>query len=239
MNNNGIRGLLVRVGIDSSCGSWNAPVDQATGDFVYVPIPETRPIIPGMERSYDELAAPLSRLGKSLPAELKGQLAHLDPDFEFLTYGDQGGRAKKIRETFRDRGGFMAFYASLRDVKSGALIDALIGFYQVAELVDVEQFPKHRWQQNAHTRRVECSGDVIVVGERGKSGRFAHGIVIGRYRDRAHRVDKAILEAWGGLTVRDGYIQRSARLPEVVQPKVFLNWLQDQKPQFIEANNPK
>ena len=35
-----MKGILVRVGIDSSYGHWNAPVDPNTLNYVYVPIPE-------------------------------------------------------------------------------------------------------------------------------------------------------------------------------------------------------
>jgi hypothetical protein len=233
-----MRGLLVRVGIDSACGAWNAPVDLTTGNFVYVPIPESRPLRRGTERNYDKLARPLANLGTTLPTACKGKPSHLDPDFEFLTYGDQGSRAERIREVLACGGGFIAFYAGLRDVKSGELVDALIGFYRVAEVVEVEDFPRSRWDQNAHTRRKSFNGDVVVLGEKGRSGRFARCIVIGRYRDRAHRVDRAVLNAWGGLTVRDGYIQRSARLPEFVKPARFLDWLRAQTPRFIAENNP-
>jgi hypothetical protein len=233
-----MRGLLVRVGIDSSCGAWNAPVDLTTGHFVYVPIPESRPLRRGMERNYDKLAHPLASLGTTLPTACKGKPSHLDPDFEFLTYGDQGSRAKRIWEVLGPDGGFIAFYAGLRDVKSGDLVDALIGFYRIAEVIEVEGFPRSRWDQDAHTRRQSFNGDVVVLREKGRSGRFARCIVIGRFRDRAHRVDRAVLNAWGGLTVRDGYIQRSARLPEFVNPARFLDWLGRQKPKLIQANNP-
>ena len=238
MSETGICGLLVRVGIDSACGSWNAPVDLATGSFVYVPIPESRPLRRGMRCGYNELIQPLARMGTTLPAALRGTPTHLDPDFEFLTYGDQGSRAERIREVLGTGNGFIAFYASLRDVNSGELIDALIGFYHVAKLFEVENFPRSRWHQNAHTRRTSTTGDVVAVGQKGRSGRLARCIVIGRFRDRAHRVDQAVLKAWGGLSVRDGYIQRSARLPEFVKPKRFLDWLNTQNPQFIAENNP-
>jgi hypothetical protein len=232
------RGLLVRVGIDSACGSWNAPVDLTTGQFVYVPIPESRPLRPGMRYDFDDLTQHLARMGTALPAVMKGTPMHLDPDFEFLTHGDQGSRARRIREVLGTGNGFIAFYASLRDVNSLELIDALIGFYQVGAIFDVEDFPRSRWHQNAHTRRTSASGDVIVVGQEGKSGRLARCIVIGRYRDRAHRVSQAVLNAWGGLTVRDGYIQRSVRLPEFVQPTRFLDWFRTQEPKLVEENNP-
>jgi len=32
-----VKGLLVRIGIDHTFGSWNAQVEPASGDFVYVP----------------------------------------------------------------------------------------------------------------------------------------------------------------------------------------------------------
>jgi hypothetical protein len=169
---------------------------------------------------------------------MEGTSTHLDPDFIFLTYGDQGARARRIREVLGTGNGFIAFYASLRDVTSGELVDALIGFYQLAGVFDVEDFPQSRWHENAHTRRTSANGDVVVVGQKGRSGRLARCIVIGRYRDRAHRVDQAILTAWGGLTVRDGYIQRSARLPEFIQPARFLEWFHAQKPKLIQTNNP-
>ena len=37
-----MRGLLVRVGIDSTDGNWNAPVRQASGEFAYVTIAQQR-----------------------------------------------------------------------------------------------------------------------------------------------------------------------------------------------------
>ena len=39
-----MRGLLVRVGIDSTDGNWNAPVRKASGEFAYVTITETKRI---------------------------------------------------------------------------------------------------------------------------------------------------------------------------------------------------
>ena len=38
----GMKGVLVRVGIDQASGGWNAPVAPRTGAFVYVPIPDHR-----------------------------------------------------------------------------------------------------------------------------------------------------------------------------------------------------
>ena len=49
-------------------GSWNAPVDSSTREFVYVPIPEAYPIRRGLAKSYSLTAAAVQKLGISLPA---------------------------------------------------------------------------------------------------------------------------------------------------------------------------
>ncbi len=119
-------GLLVRVGIDSTDGNWNAPYDPATGEFAYVTITEVKPLRPGFARLYDEFVPALSRFKMNLPDRLRELPTHLDPDFSTLTYGDQGKRATQSR-TSSDSGDLLAFFASLRDVRSGSLVYALIG----------------------------------------------------------------------------------------------------------------
>jgi len=46
-----------------------------------------------------------------------------------------------------------------------------------------------------------------------------------------------LLEEWGGLSVRDGYLQRSARLPRFLDPPRFMAWLESQEPVLVQANN--
>ncbi|MEP7246428.1 MAG: hypothetical protein ABI885_22490, partial [Gammaproteobacteria bacterium] len=122
-----MNGLLVRVGIDSTCGEWNAPV-RDDGEFAYVPIPEGRDCHPGLARSYDEYVSAVHRCGVELPPSLLGDHTHLDPDFEFLTFGDQGQRGRRIAEL--EPGDLLAFYAGLRPVNSrGFLQYALIGLF--------------------------------------------------------------------------------------------------------------
>lgn len=60
---------------------------------------------------------------------------------------------------------------------------------------------------------------------------------MGEYRDRAYRVRKDVLNEWGGLSVKDGYLQRSARLPRLLDPARFMRWLERQGPSLIQANN--
>ena len=92
----GVKGLLVRVGIDSTDGCWNAPMRLASGEFAYVTITDTKRCAHGMARRYDEFIPAVKRFGEQLPSPLLGQPTHLDPDFDQLTYGDQGQRGKRI-----------------------------------------------------------------------------------------------------------------------------------------------
>jgi len=235
-----MKGLLVRVGIDQAYGGWNAPVDPGTLEFAYVPIPE------GSQRS--ELATPYRDVegalagfpGFELPAALHGRMMHLDPDFECLTYGDNGARrGRRVAELGpRD---FIAFFAGLKPIRAldTNLVYALVGFYWVKEVVRAVAVPPARWGENAHTRRVEHSAaDVIVRAEPSGSGRLRRCIPIGEWRDRSYRVRRGLLRAWGHLSSRDGYIQRSAVPPSFLAPERFLRWFDEQHPDPVAANNP-
>jgi hypothetical protein len=237
MNTELARGLLVRVGIDSSCGGWNAPCDVRNGSFAYVPIPESKKQHVSLFTLYDEFDEPVRRLGAVLPMELMGQAVHLDPDFHHLTYGDQGQRAARIRSVISEStNSFLVFYASLRDARTAALVYAIIGFYWISELLEASAIEKPRWRENAHTRRQTRDGDVVVRAAAGKSGRLAKFMSIGGYRDRAYRIDESVLKAWGGLNVQNGYVQRSVFLPEFTNSKRFLKWFFNQRPVLLSQN---
>ncbi|MFN0192278.1 MAG: hypothetical protein ACKVP5_09930 [Aestuariivirga sp.] len=75
-----MNGLLVRVGIDSTDGRWNAPMRLATGEFAYITITDTKPARDGLARHYDEFIPVAKRFGKQLPPELLGTPTHLDPE---------------------------------------------------------------------------------------------------------------------------------------------------------------
>jgi hypothetical protein len=233
-----MRGLLVRVGIDSSCGSWNGPVDSGTGKFVYVPIPENPKIIrAGHDRPYAAIQTALKQFHVGLPAYLRNGFMHLDPDFLELTYGDCHPRSLPLQSLHR--GDFIAFYAGLRSIAlDRELVYALIGFFSVAEVVRAGNVPRKRWGQNAHTRRLNAPDDTVVRAQPGTSGRLAHCIPIGEYRARAYRVRHDVLAAWGGLTVKDGYLQRSGRLPSFTKPEQFLKWFARQDVSLLRENNP-
>lgn len=231
--------LLVRVGIDSSCGGWNAPVNPDTLEFVYVPIPEEHPnkaIRPGYERSYQEFKPSCTSLGEEFPERLLDKFAHLDPDFEYLTYGDENKKGEQVRKLVEDD--ILAFYAGLRPLKSnsGSLVYAIIGFYVVDKVVPAAGLPPGDWHKNAHTRRFCKNDDVIVFGKVGLSGRLKRCVPIGEFRDGAYRVKKDLLHIWGGLSARNGYIQRSARLPHICNPTAFYEWLNKQDIALLTRN---
>ena len=234
-----MRALLVRVGADGTDagGGWNGPVDRSTGAFAYVPILEPEPLRPGHETPFVRWAEPVERLGARLPERLRGRNAHADPDFGRLTYGDRRERGRQIREKL-GAGDLLVFYAGLRDVGDGRLVYALIGRLTVDTIVPAREVPHERYAENAHTRRREIGEtDVVVLGRRGASGRFDRALEFAGYRAGAYRVFPELLARWGGLGVRDGYVQRSARLPEIGDPAGFLDWLEAQQVVLVARDN--
>jgi len=244
------KAILIRVGIDQSkdSGRWNGPSNPENGDFVYVPIQQTKTDnIPGMEKYYTDRVVPAlqnfsERNGCNviLPEHLMDKRMHLDPDFDYLTYGDTATRGKKL-SGFKESD-LVVFFAGLRPIKPIAydkLIYALIGILVVQELVRVKDIADHkRFDENAHTRNSPAnSTDLVVRGKQNISGRLKRCIPIGEYRSKAYRVTLPLLEEWGGLSVNDGYLQRSANPPMFNDPDSFFNWFQKQNPQLVQANN--
>ena len=245
-----MKGLLIRIAIDSKYGKWNSPVDTETGKFLYVPIPEDQEtkFREGLNRKYIELIPEISKFSQDygltleylrFPDELRGKSMHLDPDFKHLTYGDQGIRAYPIREM--KSGDLIAFYAGLRSINPAhkwLLVYAIIGLYIIDEIVEADKIPKDRWHENAHTRRINPdSRDIVVRAKRNLSGRLEKCIPIGEWRNSAYRVRKEVLKEWGGISSKDGYIQMSGTLPRFNNPEKFYNWFLSQKIDFIDRNN--
>jgi hypothetical protein len=245
-----MKALLVRIGVDQTFGGWNAPVD-ADGRFVYVPIPEKVGTLfhPGLERRYDEVLPVLHRFcgdhGCDLYDELGFPLSlfdhpmHLDPDFECLTYGDVG-RRRGARMMNMEDGDLLVFYGGMRPIHRGEhkLIYALMGLYVVEEVVRASDVTQDHWFENAHVRKKEPGAtDIVVRAKPRVSGRFDRCIPIGEWRAGAYRVRKDIIDLWGGLSVKDGFIQRSAVPPAFHKPERFLAWLDKHKIQLLARNN--
>jgi hypothetical protein len=242
-----MKGLLVRVGIDQAYGRWNAPMDPVSRAFIYVPVPSNTPFHKGMDTSFSDLVPALEKFcltrsvdlstGLRFPADIARSHTHLDPDFDYLTYGDAPRRGAGLLEL--TEGDVVAFYAGLRPIgtHSQKLVYALIGLYVVDRVERPSEVPRQRWNENAHTRRLEPHPqDVIVRGRRGLSGRLERCVPIGEWRDRAYRVRREILRAWGGLSVKNGYIQRSAVPPSFLAPERFYEWFLAQKILLVARN---
>jgi len=235
-----MRGILVRVGADltSDGGGWNGPVDTQSYRFVYVPIPERRPCLPGLETPFRRIRDPLATFQVNLPPNLDSGLMHLDPDFEYLTYGDRGAKGQQLMATL-SRGDLVIFYSGLRDIRWGNLVYAIIGLFIVERIVPARGITAEDRHRNAHTRRVLApdADDVIVFAADQGSGRLTRCIPIGEYRSRAYRVTQTLLAAWGDLSVRDGYIQRSAVFPLLQDASMFWRWWETQNVELVRANN--
>jgi len=244
------RGLLIRVGADQSDGggNWNGLVDSKDWSFAYIPIPEEKPIRPGLEKPYALIAPALQPFGLPLPVHLSPRQMHLDPDFSWLSYGDQGQRALQIKGSNADGiwqpGDILVFYAGLRDIRQprhvpGALVYAIIGLFVIDSILEAPTVEQSAWDQNAHTRRLLSpdGSDIVVRARSGISGRLDRCIPIGNFRNRAYRVREELLQTWGGITSKDGYLQRSARLPRLKNPALFYAWFQNQNPRLLHRNN--
>ncbi len=242
-----MKAILVRVGVDHAYGAWNAPVDPRTGHFVFVPIPDNakKEYTHGNERKYDEIEAPLNEFAAKsgvsslcCPKTLRMRNMHLDPDFEYLTYGDNGTR-RGARIATLSANDLLVFYAGLRSIEQRKeLVYALVGIFVVQEVVRAHSVPSEKRHENAHTRwTIISENDVVVRGKSGVSGRFDRCIPIGEWRENAYRVCSPIEDAWGGLTVKNGYIQRSAVPPAFHNAERFYRWFQSQDITLLERNN--
>jgi Nucleotide modification associated domain 3 len=67
---------------------------------------------------------------------------HLDPDFDNLTYGDQGERANQLRRKL-SQGDRIIFYSGMKDVHDRSrLVYAIIGMFVVDDIVLATSVPE-------------------------------------------------------------------------------------------------
>lgn len=238
-------GLLMRVGIDQTFGGYNAPINPNTNDYMYLPIPQGNDDFKsGMRTSYDALLSNFASWCQKndtsiiFPPNLNGMSCHLDPDFDFLTYGDQAtGRGLRVGEL--KEGDFVAFFASFNPIKKcdQNLIYALFGIMVVDKVMKVSDIPETEFHKNAHTRINNANKDHLVIfANPSLSGRFNRAIPIGEFRNGSYRVKEEILSAWGGIGVKDGFIQRSVCPPWFTEPQKFLEWLKSMQVTLISSN---
>lgn len=244
-----MRGILVRIGADQDYCGWNAPVEPKSGRFFYVPIPEdTTAFHPECERRYDEVIDPLSAflrecgppsMARRFPmAAKRGQPMHLDPDFEHLTYGDNGDvRGREVRKL--DPGDLLVFYSGLRslDRSHKDLVYAITGLYVVDQVLPAHAVEPHRRRENAHTRKAAPgSGDIVVRARPGVSGRCSRCVSIGERRASNYYVRPDVLAEWGGLGVKNGYITRSINPPMLTDAARFYEWWKRQGVPLVRSN---
>jgi hypothetical protein len=245
-----MKGLLLRVGIDKTAGGYNAPINPLTNDYLYMPIPESKEnpkqiFRQGMETTYTQMDTHFSKFTEQNAIELAFPehlkligCCHLDPDFENLTYGDQAsGRGNRVREL--DVGDFIAFFASFRPIIpcDHVLVYALYGIFFIDNIKKAKDISSDQWHVNAHTRIQKMNGEhLIAFADKSRSGRFRHAIPIGEYRNGAYRITNKILDAWGDIGVKDGFIQRSVCPPWFTKPDQFLKWLDFQQVKLINNN---
>lgn len=242
---NSRKGLLMRVGIDQTYGEYNAPINPITNDYIYMPIPQGEQDFKSkMKTSYRDLLPHFKSwcfrndAELEFPHSLNDENCHLDPDFDYSTYGDQStGRGLRVGKL--NKGDFIAFFASFKPITKcdHNLIYALYGIMVVEKVLKVIDIPEHEFHKNAHTRILEIENEHLVVfSNPALSGRFSNVIPIGEYRNGSYRVTKEILDAWGDIGVKDGFIQRSVCPPWFAQPEQFLKWLDSQQVKLINSN---
>lgn len=266
--------ILIRVGIDQTeikharklgidqavkRRGWNAPVNPKTGEFAYVPILETesrgkdgvkkKPIRPRYKISYKQFKVSCQKFGKEseLPSRFDDMCAHLDPDFRYLTYGDEGNKGAHLKSLHLEEDDILAFYAGLAppdaERKTGKLIYALIGLYRLKGLgVLAKDILQENWHENAHTRRepTDDDNDIVFHGKEDGdvSGRLDHYIDIGEYYPNRHYYLKNELQKkWGGQKAI--HLQRGSH--DCFDPDKFYEWFQEQKQKhgirLVKQNN--
>ena len=237
-------GLLIRVAIDATSGGWNAPCSDS--DFCYVPMGVTA-LSDHYDPRYNSYRSAVEKLvPTSAPSSVQWprhlpSVAHFDPDFKNLTYGDGGRRAARMQSVLSSgNDSFIVFYAGLRSIRTQELVYSIIGFYVIERMISAADVKREDWYRNEHTRPNGCldQRQVVVFARPDQSGRLVAHIPIGSYRLGAYRVTRTLLDEWGGLDVNDGYIQRSAFLPGFVDADRFLIWFHRQKPTLIARDNP-
>jgi len=233
-----MKGVLLRVGCDTTeaGGGCNAPVNAETWDYTYVPIPESRESFAFPAPSYAKL--PCARKpGLPLPTQLDPtRPVHLDPDFASLTVGEPGDE-KGLSSRGRilnslEEGDLIAFFAGFRPtIKSSyayGTANCLFGIFRVQQKTRVKDLTDAQRQQCAHGHRLNAEHDLVIWANPKDSGRFPRAIPIGEWRSNSYRIRQDLLDAWGGVSTANGYIQRSAQPPLFTDPKKFLKWLTTQ-----------
>ena len=235
----------MRVGIDQTFGQYNAPINPVNNDFIYLPIPQSiEDFENGKSTNYQQITGHFDNWCKNnnasldFPKHLLGKGTHLDPDFDNLTYGDQAtGRGLRVKEL--QKGDFIVFFGSFKPISPSPhnLIYAIFGIMFVDKVMKVADISPDEFHLNAHTRIIQKNQEHLVVfATPNSSGRLKKALTIGERREGTYRVSNEILDAWGGLGVKNGFIQRSVCPPWFSNPSKFLTWFEHQKTEITIGN---
>ena len=203
-----MKGLLLRVGIDTGTGGCRAPL-FVDNSFEYIPIPETCATCES--NVYKSMKG---RCGKSFDDFVGKNYCyshpHYDPEFTTYTYGDPALK-KRNQLSILTKGDILIFYAGLEPRgwkpegwarRKGGTYSRLfaIGYFTIETAYDFKKIPKLQWEQvfsevpgNAHSKihsrlktlNFEYTDDnlVIVKGCPQDSSLFSKAVPLGDDND--------------------------------------------------------
>ena len=197
-----MRVYLANVGANSG-HRFASPLFE-DGSFEFIPIPEDEGQTSGVR--YSDLRShydPGRDLLRYVPPHLHGAVCHNDPEFETLTYGDNGENPRSTALTGIQPGDTLLFLARLERWRDGERTRDF-GFYLIgglsadyAEFVTPQSGRRDRFAKNAHSIR----GDERFFGVAGssRSRRFRRAVPLTRdICDKVFRAANGATWRWGG-----------------------------------------
>lgn len=181
-----MKGILLRVGIDTGAGGCTAPIFE-DNSFEFIPIPEFRAT--SEERLYVNM---VGRVGKKItdfvPKKIKYSHPHYDPEFETFTYGDPT-KTKRNQLSKLSPGDLLIFYAGLKRIGSKDKPRLfVIGYFDIEDVYDFKKIQTSNYDSvfkgipnNAHSKiyfglkklKVAFSdNELVIVRGKSKSSKF-------------------------------------------------------------------
>jgi hypothetical protein len=205
--------MLLRVGIDKGTDGEYAPIFE-DGSFEFIPISRGK-TYNGPGRTYEDK---ISKKGKSLSdylrSAIKKRIIHDDPEFESLTYGEDGiAKGRYIRRLRAED--LLVFYAGLKPFENSARENGLyiVGYFTIERIIDFNNLQPGEMDicaRNAHIVEGTTRNLVVVKGVKGRSRLLDHAILISQEcRDRAGRTNLHVSDEMEHRLGVHGSIQRS------------------------------
>ncbi len=156
-----MKGLLLRVGIDTGTEDCLAPIFQDRS-FEYIPIPET--CATSETSVYKIMTGEWGRPLKGFVKENRWYShPHYDPEFTTYTYGDPA-RKKRSQLSRLCRGDMLIFYAGLQPMEGrpGKPRTFVIGYFTIEKVYDFREYARSEWERifnevpnNAHSKQYQ------------------------------------------------------------------------------------